>query len=335
MERLRFVHTGSEAVHMCMRVARAFTGREKVGKFEGHYHGSLDNLMVSGGTFGGLEDDPVVVPGSAGIGPAVLDNTVALPFNNTVAMVRVIERHAHELASVVVEPLCGAWLGGVAAEPSFLEALRDVTERHGIVLIFDEVLTGFRLNIGGAAALTGITPDLTALAKAMSSGFPLGAFGGRRDIIDQTVTPPSDPSDHTPRIAQSGTFQSNLVSLRAASAAITAYEAPGVYDRLYALGDTVREGIAKIASSLGMPMQVIGMGPIYATYFTDVPIRSVRDLGHNDSAAMTAYHMGLLANGVFSVPGPRGFNNLSQSDDDIERLLEATARVLAAIKDEQ
>jgi glutamate-1-semialdehyde 2,1-aminomutase len=203
------------------------------------------------------------------------------------------------------------------------------------LLIFDEVLTGFRLSLGGAAPLTGIRPDLTAVAKAIAAGFPLGAFGGRRDIMDRTVTPPETTSDGYPRIAQSGTFQNNMVSLRAAAAAIKVLEAPGVYDRLYELGNTIREGIAKIASSLDIPMQVIGLGPIYAVYFTEAPIHNIRDLDHTDHQAIATYHMGLLANGVFSVPGPRGFVNLSQTDQDVERLLEATGRVLKVMKDAQ
>lgn len=332
LELLRFTVTGSEAVMMCQRIARAFTGREKSGKFEGHYHGAYDNVAMNGGDFAGPEDDPVTTPVGAGIPAGVIANTVALPFNNVDAMVAVIERHADQLASVVLEPLCGAWLGGVAAEPEFVHALREVTAKHGILLIFDEVLTGFRLGLGGAAELLGVTPDLTALAKAIAAGFPLGAYGGRKDIMDATVTPPSDPADTRPRIVQSGTFQSNSVSLAAGLAAIAVFEKPGVYERLHELGSMVREGISKLAASLAIPVTVLGYGPICAVYFTDGPVRNVREATATDWDAIRTFHMGLLAHGVYSNQGPRQFNNLAQTDADIERLLEAAGRVLKVMK---
>ena len=150
MEMVRFVHTGSEAVHMSMRVARAFTGRARIGKFEGNFHGGYDNLLVSGTSFGGSEDRPLALPEGAGIPRSVLDDTLVLPFNNTDATVALIERHASELAAVMVEAVGGTWLGGIVAEQGFLEALREVTARHGILLIFDEVITGFRVALGAA-----------------------------------------------------------------------------------------------------------------------------------------------------------------------------------------
>jgi glutamate-1-semialdehyde 2,1-aminomutase len=332
MELLRFVHTGSEAVHMSMRVARAFTGRQKIGKFEGNFHGGYDNLLVSGTSFAGPEDRPVAIGEGAGIPQSVLDDTIVLPFNNTQATVALIEENASDLAAVMVEPVGGTWLGGIIADQSFLEALREVTERHDILLIFDEVITGFHVDMGGSAAVTGITADLTTLAKAIGGGFPLGAFGGRRDIMEEVVTPPTGPDDDRPTIFQSGTFQSNLVSLTAGISMLSELEKPMVFSKMVDFGDQIREGIEKIGADLGLPLQAIGQGPIFGVYFAETPVRTLRDVVASDRAAAGTFYLGLVANGVFITPYHLGFTNAAQNQTDIDAILEACHMVLSIIK---
>ncbi len=333
MELIRFVHTGSEAVHMSMRVARAFTGRQKIGKFEGNFHGGYDNLLISGTSYGGPEERPIALGEGAGIPQGVLDDTVVLPFNNTDATVALIEEHAHELAGVVVEPVGGTWMAGIVADQGFLEALREVTARHGILLIFDEVITGFRVALGGSTAVTGVTPDLVALAKTIGGGLPMGAFGGRRDVMEQVVTPPRNADDDRVTIFQSGTFQTNLVSLAAGLAMLSELEKPGVYEKLTSTGDQVRQGIEKMGANLGLPVQATGQGPIFGVYFADEPVRTIRDVLGSDREMAGTFYLGLVAHGVYITPYHLGFTNASQGEEEIDRVLEVCQTVLEAISE--
>ncbi len=331
MEMIRFVHTGSEAVHMSMRVARAFTGRRKIGKFEGNFHGGYDNLLISGTSYAGPEERPVALPEGGGIPQGVLDDTVVLPFNNTDATVALIEEHASELAGVVVEPVGGTWMAGIVADQEFLEALREVTARHGILLIFDEVITGFRVALGGSTAVTGVTPDLVALAKTIGGGLPMGAFGGRRDVMDQVVTPRRGPDDRRPTIFQSGTFQTNLVSLAAGMAMLSELEKPGMYEHLTDTGDRVREGIEKMGANLGLPVQATGQGPIFGVYFADEPVRTIRDVLASDREMAGTFYLGLVAHGVYITPYHLGFTNASQGEAEVDGVLEVCQTVLETI----
>ena len=330
MERLRFVHTGSEAVHFALRTARAFTGREKVGKFEGNFHGGYDNVLVSGTRIGGPEERPDPVAECAGIPSGILADTVVLPYNSTDAAVALIERHAGELAAVVVEPVGGTWLGGVAAEPGFLPALREVTAEHGIVLIFDEVITGFRLGLAGGAGLYGVTPDLTALAKAIGGGFPLGAFGGRADIMDAVVSPAAP--DPRGKIFHSGTYQSNLVSATAGLAMLAELEKPGVHDHLDRLADRLKSGLTELGHEFGFDLQAIGVGSIVGVYFGAAPIRSIRDVIASDRVKAATFYFGLVANGVYITPYHLAFTNAAQSDEHIESVLETAGEVLRQMR---
>ncbi len=334
MEMIRFVHTGSEAVHMSMRVARAFTGRQKIGKFEGNFHGGYDNLLVSGTSFAGPEERPVSLPEGAGIPQSVLDDTVVLPFNNTDAAVALIEEHASELAGVVVEAVGGTWMAGIVADQRFLEALREVTARHGILLIFDEVITGFRVALGGSTAVTGVAPDLVALAKTIGGGLPMGAFGGRRDVMDQVVTPPRDADDKRVTIFQSGTFQTNLASLAAGIAMLSELEKPGVYENLEETGEQVRKGIEKIGANLGLPVQATGQGPIFGVYFAEEPVRTIRDVLASDREMAGTFYLGLVAHGIYITPYHLGFTNAAQSQTEIDQVLEVCQRVMETIKED-
>jgi len=234
---------------------------------------------------------------------------------------------------VVVEAVGGTWLAGIVAEQDFLEALREVTARHGILLIFDEVITGFRVALGGSTAVTGVTPDLVALAKTIGGGLPMGAFGGRRDVMEQVVTPPRDASDKRVTIFQSGTFQTNLVSLAAGLAMLSELEKPGVYEKLNDTGDRVREGIEKIGANVGIGVQATGQGPIFGVYFADEPVRSIRDVLASDREMAGTFYLGLVAHGVYITPYHLGFTNASQSEAEVDGVLDICQTVLETIKD--
>jgi glutamate-1-semialdehyde 2,1-aminomutase len=332
VERIRFVHTGSEAVHIALRAARAFTGRTMVGKFEGNFHGGYDNELVSGMKFSGPANAPESIADCAGIPPSVLADTLVLPFNDAEATVALIEQHASELAAVVVEPVGGTWLGGVVAETPFLQALRAVTEQHGIILIFDEVITGFRVALGGATELTGVVPDLVTLAKAIGGGYPLGAFGGRADIMERVLSPATDPEDARNKIFQSGTFQSNLISLTAGLAMLGELEKPGVHAHMTALGDRLRDGFVRIATDVGFDVQAVGQGPIFGVYFSREPIRTIRDVAASDRSLAATFFLGLVANGIYITPYHLGFANASQTEAVIDRALEIAEMVFTQMR---
>jgi glutamate-1-semialdehyde 2,1-aminomutase len=327
LELLRYVTTGSEANHVAMRIARAYTGRTKIAKFEGNFHGGYDNELVSGRGFAGPADAPEAVADGAGIPASVLADTVVLPYNDADVAKRLIEQHAHELAAVVIEPIAGTWMGGVVAQTEFLQAIRAVTEAHGILLIFDEVVTGFRVGLGGAAGLTGVTPDLTALAKIIGGGFPLGAVGGRREIMERTLVQPLDPAEAQRKAFHSGTFQSNLIGLVAGLAVIGELEKPGVLERINGYGDTIRDGLRASADRFGLNLLTGGFGSIVSFHFGDAPVRNMREVAASDRDAAATFCLGLIANGIFITTYHLGLTNGAQTDADIDFVLDVAADV--------
>ena len=331
MEMVRFVNTGSEAVSMALRAARAYTGRDKIGKFEGNFHGQSDSALIAGTQIAGMEDSPEAMAQGLGIPESQLRDTVVLPFNDAEAAVTLIKQHAHEMAAVILEPIGGVWLGGVEAETSFLEAVRRVTEEEGVLLIFDEVVTAYRLGLSGAVSLSGVMPDLRSMGKAIGGGFPIGAFGGRADIMDAVVTPPSSP--HEPlKMYQSGTFSGNPVSAAAGLAMIQELQEPGFYDRIDAYGERVRQGLRDIAAGLDVELQAVGRGSIFGVFFGSHPVRNIRDVQRCDPDKGRAFFMGLVANGIYVTPFHLGFTNGAQTDEDIDRILEVSEYVLSQIK---
>jgi len=331
LERIRFLTTGSESMHVAMRVARAFTGRRLVGKFEGNFHGGYDNELVSGRAVAGALHAPDAVADGAGIPQSILDDTLVLPFNATDEAVTLIEQHAHELAAVVIEPIACTWMGGVPARDDFLSALRAVTTKHGILLIFDEIVTAFRVALGGAAEMTKVVPDLTALAKIIGGGFPLGALGGRADIMETTLGPASPGDDLSRKAFQSGTFQSNLISMTAGIATLQELSKPGVLDRINANGDRLRSEVTHHGVKLGLNIHGLGYGSIVGFHFAEEEPTSLRDVLASDRDSVAAFCLGLVANGVFITPYHLGLTNAAQSDDDIDRIIEVSRQVLDAI----
>ena len=331
MELLRYVTTGSEAMHVAMRVARAYTGRPKIGKFEGNFHGGYDNELVSGRGFAGPAEAPEAIADGAGIPGGVLEDTLVLPFNDADAATRLIEEHAHELAGVVVEPVAGTWMGGVVADPDFLRAVRAATEANDVLLVFDEIVTGFRVALGGTAELVGVTPDLTAIAKIIGGGFPLGAFGGRREIMEKTLAPSPDPAEARYKAFHSGTFQSNLIALAAGLAVLGELEQPGVLGRINGYGDALREGFQAQADRLGVNLIAGGQGSIVSFHFGDRTPRNLRDVIAGDREAAATFGLGLIANGLFVTRYHVALMNGAQSDEDIAFVLDVSATVLEAM----
>jgi glutamate-1-semialdehyde 2,1-aminomutase len=331
LERIRYVTTGAEAMHMAIRIARGFTGRSRIGKFEGNFHGGYDNELVSGRAVGGDLGAPQALPDSAGIPAGILQDTLVLPYNRTEETVALIEQHADELAAVVLEPIACTWMGGVPAGEDFLRRVREVTEAHGILLVFDEIVTGFRVALGGATEMTGVTPDLTALAKAIGGGYPLGAIGGRADVMEATLTPARPGEDMSRKVFQSGTFQSNLVAMTAGLATLRELERPGVLDRVNAHGDRMRAEIVKHATSLGLPMHGLGYGSIVGFHFADEAPTSIRDVLASQREYVAAFCLGLVVNDVFITPYHLGLTNAAQSDADIDTIIAAARGVLDTI----
>lgn len=330
IEMLRFVNTGSEATYMAMRAARAFTKKEKIAKFEGNYHGQHDNALVSTFAIGGEISRPESVADCAGIPRYILENVVVLPYNDIEVSASLIRQHSDELAAVIMEPLAGFGIGAVPADKEFVQELRKITEENGVLLIFDEIVTGFRLGgLRGASGFFGVKPDLTTIGKTIGGGFPIGGYGGRRDIMEQVVTPTRTPEDRVKKIFSSGTFTGNPISMAAGLALIEELEnTHDLYTHIDELGRKIREGLAKLGADVGINMQITGGGSIFHVHFADHKIRNKRDAVKADAAMQTEFSMGMIANGVFLPPHHPGFTSYAHTEAEIDEVLDVAGRVL-------
>jgi glutamate-1-semialdehyde 2,1-aminomutase len=324
VESLRFTNSGTEATMNAVRLARAFTGRTKLAKFEGAFHGTHDWVMVSvtgeAKTWGNRRR-PKSVAWSAGIPPAVLKNVVVLPWNDPEACEEILASEAANLAAVIVDPyLCNGGL--VPPVEGFLPRLREVTERHGILLILDEVIS-FRTAWGGAQERLGLRPDLTTFGKIIGGGLPVGAFGGRRDIMAFY-----DPRKGGARISQGGTFNANPVTMAAGVATLNALT-PESYARLDALGDRLRGGIARLLTATRRRGQVTGVGSLFWLHWTTETLTDYRSTKPKDAEMPQRVFMGLLNDGIFMTQRGLGACSLAMGDDEVDRFVNALARVLA------
>jgi glutamate-1-semialdehyde 2,1-aminomutase len=327
-DRVRFVSTGTEATMFAIRMARVFTQRERVVKFEGGWHGLHDYAMVSNWR----TDEapyPTPVPDVGGIPKGTLDSMLVVPFNDVDATREVFDTHGQEIAAVIVEPLQRA----IRPEPGFLAALRDLTRRHGAVLIFDEVVTGFRLAWGGAQEYYGVTPDLATYGKALTCGHSLGAICGRADVMETANPARKGGLDYA---GLSGTLSGNPIACAAGVAALGELAKPGVYERLHALGRRLREGLTEIAARRGVAFQALGDGPIAQPVFADASRRIVadRDFRHADGRRAVRLGHELIRRGVFVIPGAKMYVSLAHSDQDIEDTLTAFDGALGALSAE-
>jgi glutamate-1-semialdehyde 2,1-aminomutase len=322
-EQVRFCASGTEATMYCLRLARAFTGREKVLKFEGAYHGAHDVSMAS--LFPSRPPKyPECDPSSAGLDACAMQNVLVAPFNDLEKACEVIKQFGDELACVIVEPLQRC----LPPAPGFLEGLRDATQSSGSLLVFDEVVTGFRLAYGGAQEYYGVTPDLVAYGKALGGGLPLGAFGGRREIMELVC---ESRLGRTTYAWTASTHGGNPVSAAAALAALKIYRERGVYRRLHDLGEYLRAGMRQVLGEFGMTAQVLGDGPLAQVAFTDKAPRDYRSTRHADSALARRVMLGLFSRGVFLNPmGTKLYLSLAHREADCDEFCEIFAATLEA-----
>jgi glutamate-1-semialdehyde 2,1-aminomutase len=328
MEMVRFVNSGSEATFLLSRAARAFTGRERIAKFEGNYHGQHDFGLIGAFVAGaGSDDRPRPIAGCAGTERSSLNDLLLLPYNHAAAL-DIVREHAGELAAVFIEPLAGFGIGAVPAERDWLAALRDLTTEKGILLVFDEIVTGFRLGLGGASAWFGVRPDLGAIGKIVGGGFPIGGFGGRRDVMEKVVTPTKEPSDVREKIFASGTFSGNPVSMAAGLAMISELERADVYETLARRGERLRTGLREAARSAGLDLQATGIGSVFHVHFAREPMRDKRSAMRADPVRQYAFSMGMISKGVLLPPAHPGFLSTAHGGADIDEVLRVAGGVL-------
>ncbi|MEI6351895.1 MAG: glutamate-1-semialdehyde 2,1-aminomutase [Verrucomicrobiota bacterium] len=315
IEKVRMVNSGTEATMSALRLARGFTGRDKVVKFDGCYHGHVDSLLVRAGS-GALTHGE---PDSAGVPRAFADLTLTLPFNDEEALRAVFAREGHEIAAVILEPI-PANAGLYFPKPGFLEELRRLCTACGTVLIFDEVMTGFRVARGGAQELFGITPDLTALGKVIGGGLPVGAFGGRAEIMDRLS--PDGP------VYQAGTLSGNPLAMAAGLAQLREMERVNGWARLEQLGLMLEESVRSTLRQLGREMTFHRVGSMFCLFFTNQPVLNLSDAQRSDRAAFAKYFHACLNGGVYFAPSQfeTGFISMAHTEADLEN----TARVAGA-----
>ncbi len=323
-ERVLLTTSGSEATYHALRLARAATGRRLIVKFEGGYHGWHDAVALN--LFTPRELIGSNVPLSAGSMPAVTDATVVLPFNDTEAVGAAFARHSGEIAAVIVEPVAHN-VGALLPVPGFLEALRAVTAAAGAVLVFDEVVTGFRHGLGGYQRRCGVTPDLTTLGKALANGYPLGALAGRADLMDRFST-----TTHGD-VLFAGTYNAHPASVAAAIATLDVLAGEPVHEHLFQLGAAARAGLAEVYADLGIPAVTTGLGSVFVTYFMDRPARSYTDLLAGHERRFVAERLALLEFGIFQFPRNLKRNHISYAHTgrDIDQLLDATRAAAARV----
>ncbi|MDX1513796.1 MAG: aminotransferase class III-fold pyridoxal phosphate-dependent enzyme [Gammaproteobacteria bacterium] len=323
-DRVRFCASGTEATMYCQRIARAYTGRTKILKFEGAYHGA-NEVGVTSLFPRRLLDFPRPDPSSAGIPERTADDILVAPYNDADTAGRIIREHAAELAAVIVEPLQRC----TPPRPGFLPALRDVCSGHGVLLIFDEVVTGFRLAYGGAQEYYGVIPDLVAYGKALGGGYPIGAFGGAEDIMDIVR---EDRSDAPQYVWVASTLGGNPVSCAAALAALAVFRQPGTYDDLHARGAYLREGMARVLRDNEMVAQVIGDGPLAQVVFSDSVVFDYRSTRRGDAKLGRALMLGLFSRGIFLNPmGTKLYLSLAHTTDHCDEFLACFGETLKAI----
>ena len=316
IERVRFTNSGTEATMNCVHAARAFTGRSKIAKVDGAYHGLYDAVA-----FAGPGSETPHAPDLPSMPPQAADEVVILPFNDPEAAEEILDGHRDELAAVIVEPMMGG-AGFIEADREYLHALREFTSRHEIVLVFDEVCS-LRAGPGAGQGYFGVYPDLTALGKSVGGGTPLGAFGGRQDIM--RLFGAEEIERH---VGHSGSFNGNPLSM--VSGAVTFEQlTPRAYERLHRLASRLREGIRAVCGEFDVPVQVTGIGSLFGVHFTDRPVRNAQDARRADADRRLQVFLGLINEGIWTSSSLIGAVSTPMAEDEIDAYLDALRAVLA------
>jgi len=317
MEMVRMVNSGTEATMSAIRLARGVTGRDTVIKFDGCYHGHADTLLVAAGS--GVAT--LQIPGSPGVPRSFVDHTLSIPYNDTETFKKVMAEKGDTIACVIVEPVAGN-MGLVPPETGFLETLREETRNHGSLLIFDEVMTGFRVALGGAQALYGIDPDLTTLGKIIGGGLPVGAYGGKRDIMSQVA--PEGP------VYQAGTLSGNPLAMAAGIATLEALRKKGFYENMDRKAGKLADGLAKAIENSGIAATIDRVGAMLGLFFTGQPVKNFEDAKACDLERFTAYYKGMRARGIFLAPSQfeAFFISAAHTDEQIEQTAAAAETVM-------
>jgi glutamate-1-semialdehyde 2,1-aminomutase len=331
-EMVRFVNTGSEATQMALRTARAFSKRNMIAKFEGNFHGQHEYVLVSTLGVSGPAEAPEPHIDSAGVPDGVIKQLLILPYNDANRAEEEITKHASELGAVIVEPVSAFGLGVVPADVEFLKALRAVCTRFEIPLIFDEVVTNFRLGLGGAMEYFGVQPDLVSLGKIIGGGFAIGGYGGKREIMEKVVTPKAGLWDLSNQIFQSGCFSGNPVSMTAGLVVLEELEKGQVHPHINHMTQLLANGLREIGGRLDLPIMVNAATSIIQVHFGSETIHNKRDALKVDRAASLKFHLGLRANGVIASYHPL-FLSAAHNEQHIKRVLEIAELVMQQMKE--
>lgn len=321
IDMVRMVSSGTEATMSAVRLARGYTGRDKIVKFEGCYHGHGDSFLIKAGS-GALT---LGVPTSPGVPAALAEHTLTLDYNDTDSVVRAFEQCGEDIACVIVEPVAGN-MNCVPPCPGFLEGLRELCDRYGSVLIFDEVMTGFRVALGGAQAFYKVSPDLTTLGKVIGGGMPVGAFGGRREIMQQLA--PLGP------VYQAGTLSGNPIAMTAGLETLKLISQPGFFETLTARTEQLTDGLLQAANEHGIPLTCNRAGGMFGIFFTNLArVETFADVSRCDIERFKRFFHGMLDHGVYLAPSAyeAGFVSIAHSEDDIAKTVAAAATVFKSL----
>jgi glutamate-1-semialdehyde 2,1-aminomutase len=320
LEMVRMVNSGTEATMSAVRLSRGFTGRDIIVKFDGCYHGHADTLLVDAGS--GVAT--LGIPGSPGVPRAVVKNTLSLPYNDLDAVTSLMAEKGDQVACIIIEPVVGN-MGLVKPADGYLQGLRELTEKHGALLIFDEVMTGFRVALGGAQSLFDIKPDLTTMGKIIGGGLPVGAYGGRKDIMAHIA--PQGP------VYQAGTLSGNPVAMAAGIATLQQLNADGFYDALDKTSEQLLQGLVAAADAAGVPVQADRVGSMLGVFFADKAVADFDDAKRSDLKRFSSYYKGMLAQGVYLAPSQFEalFVSAAHSEADVQATVTAAETVMKTL----
>ncbi|QKQ76610.1 glutamate-1-semialdehyde 2,1-aminomutase [Nostoc sp. TCL240-02] len=320
IEMVRFVNSGTEACMGVLRLMRAFTNRDKIIKFEGCYHGHADTFLVKAGS--GVAT--LGLPDSPGVPKAATSTTLTAPYNDLESVKALFEENRDEIAGVILEPVVGN-AGFIAPDAGFLEGLRELTHEYGALLVFDEVMTGFRIAYGGAQEKFGVTPDLTTLGKVIGGGLPVGAYGGRRDIMSMVA--PAGP------VYQAGTLSGNPLAMTAGIKTLELLQKPGTYDYLERITKKLADGLLQIAKETGHAACGGQISAMFGLFFTSGPVHNYEDAKKSDTAKFGRFHRGMLERGVYLAPSQfeAGFTSFAHTEEDIDQTLAVARDVMSSL----